>query len=279
MVPTHDYYPDKSYLFAFLLSARLFIRPHELLAKVSQLCDIQQRLTPSPQSQPTTTGTQELSRFAMHFVQLLTEWVETFPYDFRDERLMQHVRSMTQKCINIDGNLRKDVSAMLQNLLHRLNVLDLYEEQLSRMNVGINRDELTSSSSSSSGLPATSNSNSISTSMHSTSSSIGPSSGTSTGDITELCPSPTLLSHQLTHIELERLSHIGPEEFVQAFAKENPHLETSFNDMKKTKNLESYVQWFNRLSYLVATEIVKVSENISNGQCRSRMSRICMHDV
>lgn len=253
MVPTSDYYPDKSYLFAFLLSARLFIRPNELLAKISQLCDIQQSLTPAAQSQ-STIGTHERSRFAKHFVQLLTEWIETFPYDFRDERLMQHVRSMTQKCINIDANLRKDVSAMLQNLLHRLNVLDQYEEHLGRMNVGNDRDDLTSSSSSSSGhLPATSNSNSFSTSIHS--SSIGPSMG----DITELCPSPTLLSHQLTHIELERLSHIGPEEFVQAFAKENPHLETSFNDMKKTRNLESYVQWFNRLSYLVATEIVKVS--------------------
>ncbi|KAJ6641968.1 Ras-GEF domain-containing family member 1B [Pseudolycoriella hygida] len=245
MVPTSDYYPDKSYLFAFLLSARLFIRPHELLTKIIQLCDIQQSLTPSNQSQP-TSGTQDLSRFAKHFVELLTEWIETFPYDFRDERLMQQVRSMTQKCIAIDGNLRKDVSAMLQNLLHRLNVLDQYEEYLGRMN--IDRDDLTSSSSSSSGhLAATSNTNSFSTST----------SATSTGDITELCPNPTLLSHQLTHIELERLSHIGPEEFVQAFAKENPHLETSFNDMKKTRNLESYVQWFNRLSYLVATEIVK----------------------
>ncbi|XP_037045635.1 ras-GEF domain-containing family member 1B-A-like isoform X1 [Bradysia coprophila] len=257
MVPTSDYYPDKSYLFAFLLSARLFIRPHELLTKISQLCDIQQSLTPSTQSQ-CTTNTQELSRFAKHFVQLLAEWIETFPYDFRDDRLMQQVRSMTQKCINVDGNLRKEVSAMLQNLLHRLNVLDQYEEHLGRMNVGTDRDDLTSSSSSSSShLPATSNSNSFNTSIHSTSLSIGPTSGTSSGDITELCPSPTLLSHQLTHIELERLSHIGPEEFVQAFAKENPHLETSFNDMKKTRNLESYVQWFNRLSYLVATEIVK----------------------
>ncbi|GLH05570.1 Ras-GEF domain-containing family member 1B [Gryllus bimaculatus] len=67
----------------------------------------------------------------------------------------------------------------------------------------------------------------------------------------------TILTLQLTHIELERLSYIGPEEFVQAFAKDNPHLETSFKDMKKTRNLESYVQWFNRLSYFVATEVCK----------------------
>ena len=62
-------------------------------------------------------------------------------------------------------------------------------------------------------------------------------------------------------MELERLSYIGPEEFVQAFAKENPHLETSFKDMKKTRNLESYVQWFNRLSYFVATEVCKVNDS------------------
>lgn len=40
--------------------------------------------------------------------------------------------------------------------------------------------------------------------------------------------------------------------------QESPHLETSFKDMKKTRNLESYVQWFNRLSYFVATEVCKV---------------------
>jgi hypothetical protein len=91
-------------------------------------------------------------------------------------------------------------------------------------------------------------------------------------DVTELCPSPALLAQQLTHVELERLSYIGPEEFVQAFAKENPHLETSFKDMKKTRNLESYVQWFNRLSYFVATEVCKVinSSNVHRTSLKLR---------
>lgn len=40
-------------------------------------------------------------------------------------------------------------------------------------------------------------------------------------DIYESCSSPLVLAQQLTHIELERLSMIGPEEFVQAFAKAN----------------------------------------------------------
>lgn len=79
-------------------------------------------------------------------------------------------------------------------------------------------------------------------------------------DVNELCGSAESLAQQLTHIELERLSYIGPEEFVQAFAKESPALETSFKDMKQTRNLESYVSWFNRLSYFVATEVCKVRQ-------------------
>ncbi|KAF4522112.1 hypothetical protein B566_EDAN012738 [Ephemera danica] len=76
-------------------------------------------------------------------------------------------------------------------------------------------------------------------------------------NVTELCPSAERLAQQLTHVELERLSYIGPEEFVQAFAKERPHLEPTFRDVKRTRNLENYVQWFNRLSYFVATEVCK----------------------
>ena len=40
-------------------------------------------------------------------------------------------------------------------------------------------------------------------------------------DIFEVCPSPLVLAQQLTHIELERLSMIGAEEFVHSFAKAN----------------------------------------------------------
>lgn len=49
-------------------------------------------------------------------------------------------------------------------------------------------------------------------------------------------------------------------------------LQTSFKDMKKTSNLEAYVNWFNRLSYLVTTEICSVSINMS--QIRSML---CFH--
>lgn len=78
LVPTDAYYPDRAYLFAFLLSSRLFIKPHDLLAKVRNLCDAQ-----GLASTNVGTGHPSQSRFAEHLVQLLAEWTEAFPYDFR----------------------------------------------------------------------------------------------------------------------------------------------------------------------------------------------------
>lgn len=55
--------------------------------------------------------------------------------------------------------------------------------------------------------------------------------------------------------------------------QESPHLETSFKDMKKTRNLESYVQWFNRLSYFVATEVCKVNNQRTLNRTREHQMR------
>lgn len=44
MVPTNHYYPDRSYIFAFLLSSRLFIKPYQLLQKIWDLSQQQQSL-------------------------------------------------------------------------------------------------------------------------------------------------------------------------------------------------------------------------------------------
>lgn len=219
MVPTESYYPDRAYLFAFLLSARLFIKPHDLLARVRALGEQQQGL-----GDGCVSGGPQQARFVEKMVQLLAEWTEQFPYDFRDERMMEHVRKVTQQCCAVNPSLRTNVSLLLHNLHPRLTALEEYEKSLE------NHTNSTASSDEHISCP----------------------------DVTEICPSPEKLAQQLTHVELERLSFIGPEEFVQAFAKENPALETSFKDLKKTRNLEQYVQWFNRLSYFVATQVCKV---------------------
>lgn len=273
MVPTDDYQPDKQYAFAFLLSARLFVRPHQLLERICQISDAQRPDAAAPPADGAVP-------YATHFVSLLVQWVDDFPYDFRDERLMQHVRRMTQKCIQLDpAGCRRAVSAMLQTLLNRLTVLDQYEMYLNRVNGGGGGGVASSSSSGGDANGSSRGSAAIAASASAATAMDAPHCGPGqVVDITELCTGPLQLAHQLTHIELERLSHIGAEEFVQAFAKENllvlpgagggaeSHSQpkapaaaaSSTADIKKTRNLESYVQWFNRLSYLVASEIVKV---------------------
>ena len=77
LVPTADYYPDRSYLFAFLLSSRLFVKPYELLRQVCDIAHQPQHLGQPPQHPVSAT------RFASNCLTLLSDWVDTFPYDFR----------------------------------------------------------------------------------------------------------------------------------------------------------------------------------------------------
>ncbi|CAC5402401.1 Ras-GEF domain-containing family member 1B,Ras-GEF domain-containing family member 1B-A,Ras-GEF domain-containing family member 1A,Ras-GEF domain-containing family member 1B-B,Ras-GEF domain-containing family member 1C [Mytilus coruscus] len=217
LVPTTNYHPDRTYVFAFLLSSRLYIKPHILLKEVCQICVFQQNLAEDEIKR------EQLGTFGPNILQLLGEWTEMFPYDFRDDRMMKQLKEITQRIISIYPELQTDFASLTHNLINKLSSLHKYEEELSKINTEAVRK------SSIQEVPTT--------------------------DITEICPSPLECAQQLTHIELERLGQIGPEEFVQAFAKETVSAETSFKDMKKTSNLEAYVNWFNRLSYLITTEI------------------------
>ncbi|CAB0012488.1 unnamed protein product [Nesidiocoris tenuis] len=73
----------------------------------------------------------------------------------------------------------------------------------------------------------------------------------------ELCGSAECMAQQLTHIELERLSYIGAEEFVQTFAIQTPLLDPSYKDPRITTNYEVYLEWSTRLKRLVITDIVR----------------------
>lgn len=90
---------------------------------------------------------ERLGHFIPHFVQLLAEWTETFPYDFRDERVMVHVRAITQKFVTVEPGIRKEVSQLLQNLLLRLTTLEKYEEFLQRVAAEATVDSLEALSS------------------------------------------------------------------------------------------------------------------------------------
>ena len=113
-------------------------------------------------------------------------------------------------------------------------------------------------------------------------------------------PRPTDASataSELTRLELEHLAFLGPAEFISIFAKgpkeskavarnngsemgsatrlvpdsedvgspTKRRILSSIDDARlraagKTKKFDSYVNWFNRISYLVATSICKVQD-------------------
>lgn len=62
----------------------------------------------------------------------------------------------------------------------------------------------------------------------------------------KLCSKPEVLARHLTAVELERLSFIGPEEFLQSWDR-------------PAKHLVAYEAWTSRLTSLVATEILRVA--------------------
>uniref|UniRef100_A0A667X387 RasGEF domain family, member 1Bb n=1 Tax=Myripristis murdjan TaxID=586833 RepID=A0A667X387_9TELE len=223
LVPTVDYYPDRSYVFTFLLSSRLFLHPYELMTRVCHLCVEQQR------SGDALLDKIRIRDVAPKLVQLLTEWTETFPYDFRDERMMRCLKDMTHHVARADEYSWRAMQQMTQQLIKRLSALGQYEEAVAALNAVAMERPASLKSKQASGQRV---------------------------DVLSVCDDPFVLAQQLTHIELDRLSFIGPEEFIQTFAMKDP-LENhkGFFRKRKTSNLEAYVSWFNRLSYLVATEI------------------------
>ncbi|XP_059469766.1 ras-GEF domain-containing family member 1B-like isoform X2 [Neocloeon triangulifer] len=210
MVPKDDYFPDRAFLFAFLLSARLFVQPHELLRRISRLCE------PKKGSS------------AGHWVRLLAEWTAAFPYDFRDERVMAQVRQLTQRCVTQEPHRRVQVSLLLQTLLERLTSAEQYEQFVQK----------------------------------SAASKVDSLQDLQLPDFEASSGGPVRMARALAALELERLSFVGPEEFVQTFAREAPHLaQAPFRDAKRTStNLENYADWFDRLAALVATHVLKHSE-------------------
>lgn len=103
--------------------------------------------------------------------------------DYRDERMMQHVRTITQQCIAINSSLRPSVSSMLHNLHPRLTALEQYEKSLENQSAQIDEN---------------------------------------CTDISEVCPNPAILAQQLTHVELERLSLLDLKNLCKPLLKRIP---------------------------------------------------------
>ncbi|XP_034518788.1 ras-GEF domain-containing family member 1A isoform X2 [Ailuropoda melanoleuca] len=228
LVPTVDYYPDRTYIFTFLLSSRVFIPPHDLLARVGQIC-LEQR-------QQLETGSEKtkLKSFSAKIVQLLKEWTEAFPYDFQDEKAMAELKAITHRvtqCDEENGTVKKAIAQMTQSLLLSLAA----RSQLQELREKLRSPAMDKGSVLKAKPPATQK------------------------DILGVCCDPLVLAQQLTHIELERVSSIHPEDLMQIVSHmDSRDKHRCRGDLTKTYSLEAYDNWFNCLSMLVATEVCRV---------------------
>ncbi|XP_049885094.1 ras-GEF domain-containing family member 1B-like [Pectinophora gossypiella] len=224
---------SKSFTFTFLLCSRLFVKPHELLNKLCKRYF--KNYDKIGKTEVKDLVEKELTDMVA-LVRVLNQWTSMFPYDFRDDRVMALVRSITQRCAAEHmASVRTEVSTMLEKLLDKLTALEQYEETLVEIPQVASVDQLPQ------------------------------------GDILTLGLTPAELANQLTIVELHKLSFVGPEEFVQTFAPVQPApqaptngkntINLHHNEGKSTRNLEAYADWFNRLSYLVATDILKATKS------------------
>ncbi|XP_049563627.1 ras-GEF domain-containing family member 1C isoform X4 [Orcinus orca] len=195
LVPKADYYPEKAYIFTFLLSSRLFIEPQELLARVCHLCIEQQQL-----DKPVLDKAQ-VRKFGPKLLQLLAEWTETFPRDFQEESTISHLKDVVGRIAPCDEAYRKRMHQLLQALHQKLAALGQGPESLLGTDKPISYR------------------NKPPASIH--------------RELLSICSDPYTLAQQLTHIELERLQHIGPEEFVQAFVNKDPLASTKPSKKKQ----------------------------------------------
>lgn len=226
-LPTAEHMPDKMFIFTFLATSRLFLPPHALLRKMAAHVR-QQMETVEPAGFEEESDSNSLP---MRFAKLLREWTETYSYDFRDERMMVPFKEITQSCATHTDDVRAAVLDVQRVLFKKLNALEEYEAKLKRefeLQLKTKNETL--------------------------------SAGKSKPDqnLFDLSQSPEEVAAQLKVIEFERLSAIGPEEFVQTFVRGDQ--KEDYSDMREAHNVETYVEWFNRLSYIVATEILRAEK-------------------
>ncbi|XP_040167993.1 ras-GEF domain-containing family member 1B-like isoform X2 [Anopheles arabiensis] len=215
---------DQEYVFSFLLSARFFIRSFELLGKL---------LESIPEPEP-------LERI----VPLLGVWTRMFPYDFRDERMMNHVKHIVARCA--DTKLANVVPQLLCALLARLTELENHEEELrSYQSTADNKTE------SISWPTATQLAQLLCRIERKLAKHVGPEEFVQ-------C-SPNLLKDPNREDFTPKPMSAGPSGGGGGGGGGSSGAggHATSLDGKKTCNLESYLEWSARLRLLVANEILK----------------------
>ncbi|XP_065092369.1 ras-GEF domain-containing family member 1B [Ochlerotatus camptorhynchus] len=210
LMPTNPEELDQEYVFSFLLSCRFFIRTHELLGKL---------LETLPEPEPVDC-----------LVPLLAIWTKMFPYDFRDERMMNHVKHIVARCA--DTTLADVVSELLCALLARLTELEKHEEELKSYQSTVDNKTESIKWPNASQLAQVLCRIERNLAKH-----VGP--------------------EEFVQCNANLLKDPNREDFTPKLTGSCGPTGGASLDGKKTCNLESYLEWSARLRLLVASEILK----------------------
>ena len=261
LVPSEIYAPDRSFLFGALMCLRLFEKPGQIFDDVCAECF---RRQVAIESNSSGRKQELLHSFSSHVVLLLSDWTDVLPSDFSDDASMGRLRVVLERICLPNTQLKRNVLLLVKNLTVKLERARRLTEQLSRLEAERVRRLVAGATA---------------------------SSAASAADIYAACPDPGAVARQLTRIELDWLQRIEPADVIDSFLLSsskphtgstssvstsgsssspaskfqyqmdlnNVHIYVYFLTVKSCSALKAYVDWFNRLSYLVASEICLVS--------------------
>ncbi|CAD6196153.1 unnamed protein product [Caenorhabditis auriculariae] len=121
LVPSRDFCPDSSYIFALLVNVRTFISPPELMQKIVQYCMFAQN------ADAHNFAKEGRGRMFAHIFRLCSEWATNIPYDFRSEYMRTRLNELLRLC-SVDKSYQHRVTDLQSNLRASLNKLERYEK-------------------------------------------------------------------------------------------------------------------------------------------------------
>lgn len=151
------------------------------------------------------------------FVSLLLDWSKQFPYDFKDKLMMTQFNKFSAMLRDSYPDLSASLNLIAIHLVEKFKELLAYVEKSKEFQIQCDEEDKL---------------------------------------FFDVCQDPVVIAEQLTLIEIEKMSKLNPEQFVEKFIAEDITCSRlDLTDSNHATTLELYVSWFNRLSYLIATEV------------------------
>lgn len=219
---------DKLFTFTFLVGARTFVHPATVLENLLKHA-----------TEVFAVEKEQHPALGAKYNRILREWSRTCAYDFCDKRMRVPFAKLVELISKCGDDAKMDITHIQRGVIAKLQKLEAYEKRLRKEYADTKKIKRETISKGSGILPTSSEK-----------------------DITDLVGDPIVLAGQLTYAEQERIGMIEASEFVDTFVDSDATTEST----TKVANIIAYIEWFNRLSGLVATEICRQQSKKKRGK-------------